>query len=162
MRECRIIMTTQCNLLCEYCCNNIPEVQESFKMTTLHTLLNSGPYDTYKITGGEPLLDVDKLTWICKSIRYTYPKSMVYLYTNGTLLWQSNFNFNLVHGVNVGYHGDDSVIHSTIDLSRDLPMTIHVQDIHSKYVRNIAGDKVPIREWRLNDCDRGNEDRFIL
>jgi len=47
MKECRVIVTWDCNLKCEYCCNDYPGVKDTFKPLEDPAVLDS--YDIIKI-----------------------------------------------------------------------------------------------------------------
>ena len=84
MKIARVLITTGCNLKCTYCCNKIPEVQDTFKMVTFDQFVeNANQYDVINISGGEPMLVIEKMQGLIRCIEYSEFKGDLYLYTNG-------------------------------------------------------------------------------
>lgn len=91
------------------------------------------------------------------------------IYTNGVLL-----NENLaktcetigIMGMNVGLHHPstfDKLIKSVTEATKNtkLQVRFHMQDIYQEEFTAKYPD-VQFRFWKMNDCDRNNEDRFVL
>jgi len=160
----RVIVTNECNLSCAYCCNNIPEINEKFKSSTLDEL----PLDEYNnlcITGGEPLLNFDTVLevlnkWFAKSIRPAY------LYTNGLLYDPDKHHefMTLFTRINIGIHDVNSVedlhYHFNSSIVRFAYAEHNADGIEEKL--SIWFPKASYKSFRLNECDMPNEDWYIL
>jgi len=155
---CRILITLDCNFRCSYCCNELPEIQEQFiKVNSLEDI----PWNAYQkvcISGGEPMLRVDRLDYV---LYYTRAHRLpVYLYTNGLFLYGFLIDRLIAEGVtavNIGWHGREAGIHRSIFT-------------HPK-VRVTAIEGTPVPEWLeqattvrrvpLNVCETPNEHLYI-
>jgi len=166
----RVIITTDCNLKCKYCCNRIPEVQQTFKMTTVQDFIDmSHKYEVINFTGGEPLLAQDKLVHLLTNIPRDIKR---YLYTNGT---QSPWTDLLeeLDGVNVSIHNTEQVIkylafagyawcsnHKWRLKSRRLWVEDKkITEEITTWCKEQGWGLVP---WTMNVCGKTEEDRWIL
>lgn len=177
MKQCRVILTTECNLKCPYCCNKIKEVQDSFKMITIDQLLEK-EYDCYNITGGEVGLAISKLINICTSIKNYHPLAKTFVYTNGYLdkvaeFWEMDELFSLVDGFNVGYHEGQYMWDATrlaIMLNKRKPTRLHINDKvfanlkpnEDRCVHEAIKEGVTLVLWKMNECNNQTEDRWII
>lgn len=107
MKKATILFTTQCTLSCLHCCNRLPEVKERIKMDTFEELSKkANDYSFLHITGGEPLLEQDKIKKFIKLLRkWSLHSPMLYLYTNGTLVCTDEYILNQLSGITLGHHG---------------------------------------------------------
>ena len=172
----RVLVGWDCNLYCSYCCNLIPEIRKNIIPTRLQDV-EWDKYQTFCISGGEPLMDMKMVRNICKHI----PEGrLIVLYTNGTLLTRpiAKSLVNLkVRALNVGLHRDAfngmrylisgfaELIESTLDSTQDLPLNVRfcVQNIYEEaWNLSKCFPYTKFRFWKMNDCTRDNEDRIIL
>lgn len=173
MRACRILLSTKCNLKCQYCCNNLPEIQEQFKMKTLVTLFKT-PYDVYNISGGEPFLDYDYLLNICKEIKKANSHCKVYIYTNGTKSIDMTLHdelYKYIDGFNIGVHDSnyDQALMSFFKFNIVTSVRLHIQEnyknrltpMQTKLINEIK-ETNKLKIWKMNECNVENEDRFII
>ena len=161
----RILVSWKCNLKCTYCCNE----QEQFRKDIIPTAIEDikwGEYNTFCVTGGEPLLN---LSIVSRGLDRIPPGKMVVLYTNGILLNKTIAQYLRCSGVkaiNVGLYNKDSFQNLINNVLRDtaglgLSVRFHAQDIYKEDLeKRFSG--VSFRFWTMNDCDRENEDRIIL
>lgn len=181
-KSARILITTRCDKQCSYCCNKLPEVQEKIKFTTFDQIVNS-KYDTYCITGGEPFLEIPKLSAILADLSKLKHKPKIYIYTNGILLsnnlslWRFVDDSSGVSGINVGLHHNEKLtkvtantafhlnslqIQSLFTIGEDfgVPVRFHVNEDWAKYIPR----DLPIKTWKMNDCfnNTDHEDWFIV
>jgi len=172
----RVLVTTECNLKCHYCCNKMPEIQASFKMTTMGEFLErANEYSGINISGGEPLLAVEKTCTMIRTIKNT-SSAKVYIYTNAmirpyTKHWKT---LSLLDGVNIGVHGNFDNIKTNILVWIDILKTrapnlnhtirVHVQDIKCtpEIVSFCNQNGITLYLWELNNCNKIQEDRYIL
>lgn len=78
MNIARILVTMKCEKHCDGCCNTYKSLME--KAIHIEDLMPLNGYDTFCITGGEPLLDWERTRRLIHEIQDRYqPK--VYLYT---------------------------------------------------------------------------------
>ncbi len=161
----RVLVSWKCNLKCSYCCNE----QERFRKD-IHPIsidnINWDQYQTYCISGGEPLLNLDTVYQV---LNRCDKSKMIVLYTNGILLTPlhaTTLEANGVKAINVGLHYPNSfntiikrVTANTIQTG--LSVRFHAQNIYQEsLVKEFPN--VSFRFWTMNDCDRDNEDRFVL
>ena len=64
----RILVSLKCNLHCSYCCNEQWSIAKKFEGCTLNEI-DFAPYKNVCISGGEPLLFVNRVfevLWACR------------------------------------------------------------------------------------------------
>jgi MoaA/NifB/PqqE/SkfB family radical SAM enzyme len=161
--NCRILITTECNLKCKYCCNLLPEIKSKIKFITFNEIIKTN-YTNYSITGGEPLLCFDKLIKLLKKLPKTSKK---YLYTNG---WLLNNDYSLIlrkyiDGINLGYHGDFDMIRykfpileKNFDNVRLLAEKGKLTKFQKEYLKDY---KIILKEWVRDACET-NEDIYVI
>jgi organic radical activating enzyme len=171
-KECRILITTECNLSCEYCCNKIESEQEKIKMSTLPQILEKN-YDVIKITGGEPLLSLGKLWRTIHDIKKLKKIPEIYIYTNmSNERIYSNAEYiiknKLADGFSISSHDSSNTLFIKTIINKFKSMTklrISFQDVLKDKVNNHSIKKylkdIPVTYWTLNDCDK-KEDRYII
>ena len=161
----RILVSWACNLRCSYCCNEQPRFREQFKSVVLSDI-DFSQYKRICISGGEPLLYPDRIRAIAECIR---KDQIVILYTNGLRLtpqkaqqldsWGIQF-------INVGLHLP-SAFEAQISACKkavehtSIGLRFHVRDIYADALKSRYAD-VQFQFWKLNDCDRANEERLIV
>ena len=108
-RKLRLLVTTDCPNHCPLCCNN------SWDFSKLPSV-TSFDYDEVIITGGEPLLFVDKvveLAWLIKTLRpMLYPEEdapKIYVYTSIASYLPIRQLLNVVDGIVLTPHSKDDV-----------------------------------------------------
>ena len=144
MKTLRLIITLDCNLSCEYCCNKISEVKSRFIEKRLEEI-DFTQYSAVCISGGEPLLRRDLIYEILDLVPLDVP---MYLYTNGLNLKQEDSWFN---GINVGIHYKEQMKSIFNRVGFNKKFVFCVEDIHKEeYLPNIP-DKY-IKTWKMNDC----------
>lgn len=150
MNDLKIIVGLKCNLNCEYCCNRIKVIRDSFVPVKLDYIRNSN-YETYQVTGGEPLMpeNLGKTIITLSAIPNGKP---VYLYTNGVYLTILNalaMRVFGVTGINIGVHGQPLNWEELEVINRMIPITLWInEDDNFPYVKGIFN----IRRWRMNNC----------
>lgn len=161
----RLLISWQCNLRCDYCCNEIPRFRNQFKPTTI-AALDFNKYANVCVSGGEPLLDLPYLENILKQIP---SGKKVILYSNGIFLDAPAAKMLERSGVGyirVGLHYHRSFDRLISDCTKavqgtSLKVRFHAQDIYQQALTEVHPN-VPFRFWKMDDCDRANEDRVIL
>jgi len=181
----RILITLECNRKCEYCCNNLPEVNSKFETISLIDFLNSNMIDKYDkiyLTGGEPMIYPELLFNL---LLYSVGKDKeCFVYTNGEvdyygLIWLltdvNNISSKPV-GLNVTIHDAESFIDKYNAFKHYPNVRFHVMDdklpiIHdilsgTNYPNSLLIDKLLITDklkiMTLNECDMPNEDIILL
>lgn len=163
----RILIDWKCNLRCSYCCND----QERFRKNIQPVHIDNIDYKKYKffcISGGEPLLNIGKLI---QTLVKVPEHGFVILYTNGILLDEYNMAFLAylgVNAINVGLHQPSSfkkIISNCLKVSKSYPaISIRFQlwDKYKDFGLELLYPTAKFKYWTMNDCERDNEDRFIL
>lgn len=159
----RLILFTECNLSCHYCCNE----QEQFNSQFVTKSFNEIDFSKYKnvcITGGEPFLNRDLLYAVLDCI----PKSKnIFLYTNGLLIDMYDVRhlqkYN-IKSVNIGLHYS-SQLAEIIYLDSLLPVRYSIQlekmgVFYSMHYPRL--NEKNTKAWKLNDCNMPNEDWVLL
>lgn len=165
---CRILIDTKCNLDCHYCCNKIATVQEGIKFSTLKQIIEKD-YSVYCISGGEPFLNVRRLSEILQEIiRNTDRDPEIYVYTNGTIPTSEIVLATIAQyivGFSIGYHGEkhDTVVANYMKMRALKPTRVLVNDelYHQNKKQFDFIDKNDLRLWKMNECDK-SEDRYII
>lgn len=166
MKQCRIVITTECNLTCTYCLMKDQEVVDTFTPKTVDDIVGMPTYSTYLITGGEPTTDMTTLLRLIKSIHENHPDSRIYLYSNGTLLSNKRalaLKHAGLHGINIGLHNDIDYA-QLWQLNSIIPLRLHRYiNIVTPLLRKFCAEySIPLKEWEMGQCDTEDEDRFIL
>lgn len=160
----RVLVSWKCNFRCSYCCNDtLPTVRAGIKPIQMEDL-DLEPYRVVCISGGEPLLFLDRVKEVCERARGKF----IVLYTNGTKMTPgvaARLAEWGVHAINVGLHYPrtfDLLIARVKNSVGRLPMSIrfHVEDTHTELAMRHPG--VAFKFWHRDDCDRDNEDRVVL
>lgn len=160
----RIILFLDCNLLCPYCCNQIPEYRSRFQERVIDEI-DFGKYRNVVITGGEPFLHKG---WLYSTLAAVPVGKAIYMNTNGILIndedveWLRRFN---VKGVTIGLH----FLMQPAKLNPRLPMFIPVryrcwEKTVPAFLEMWPGvlDKDNLRGFEMNKCDMPNEDWVLL
>lgn len=156
----KVVISWDCNLSCDYCCNKYPEIRDSFQPITLEELSKT-TYTDYELTGGEPLLDIERLRKVIQVLPF---QSSRYIYTNGILLdTQKAYCLNLyIKGINIGYHGIPLNWEELVNIHRYcIPLRLWIQDIDlTQFLLDL---NIPIKLWTKDkQCFNINTDRFVL
>lgn len=165
----RALVDWKCNLSCSYCCNDIPRFREQIKPVAFADI-DWQKYPNVCISGGEPLLFPERVERVCRAAR----SSFKVLYTNGIFLsapvMEQLYTWG-VDAINVGLHEPKSfnrLVERITDLALESPISVrfHIRDIYSpmvdKWKTRMASSVVSFRLWKMNDCDRDNEERVII
>jgi organic radical activating enzyme len=76
----RVIITEECERNCSYCCNKYESIlKDAIRADSLEEIINK--HDVICLTGGEPMLDIDRTLDIIKHIKEKAPEKTLYLYT---------------------------------------------------------------------------------
>lgn len=166
----RILVSWKCNLDCNYCCNKLESVRKEIRKVKLGDI-KWADYKVVCITGGEPLLFPDRVIEVCKSVA---PGTLVVLYTNGIGLSSGVakcFEYAGINAVNVGVHPEDGwypgldhfieYIYRSVSVA-NLKLRFHVQDRFRENVAQLEAKGIEFRFWKMNDCERENEDRVCV
>ncbi len=158
----RVLVDWKCNLSCSYCCND----QERFRKDIRPAKLDDIDFATYKtvcISGGEPLLFPDRIYAVCQRVPRT---ALIVLYTNGIFLTREMaarlWGFR-IGAINVGLHIEstfDPIIRKVTEAAPNMNVRFHAQDCH-KYLADLYPN-ASFRFWKMDDCDRENEERVVL
>ena len=175
--HCRVVITDECNLSCEFCCMNDKEIHDSFVSSTAMDIARWG-YDEICITGGEPLLELPKVIQFASLVRYFNPDVKIYLYTNGTRLRTGHglaLRYAGIDGLNwsihkINYMSEEYITHTRKEFisyihKHLIPVRILVgehevtQSLKDYAVRN----EMNMRIWKMDDCkDMPEEDRYRI
>ena len=160
----RVLVSWKCNLKCAYCCNDtLPEIRAAIRPVALGDL-DFSPYKIVCISGGEPLLFLDRVKKACEMAGGRF----IVLYTNG-LIMTPQIAGDLakwgVNAINVGLHHPgtfDPLIRKAWNSVMGLPLSVrfHVEDTHVNLAIRHPG--LSFRFWHRDDCERDNEDRVVL
>jgi len=165
MKQCKVILTTECNLKCSYCCNKLPEIQQRVKIKTFDELVKT-KYDVYNLTGGEIGLSERKTRSFVTQLKKFNPECKIYLYTNGT----HSGIITDVDGINVGYHEENknTVIQKCI-LYKEMghKVRLHIEDKVFNdmdiYTKGALKYNFDLKLWTRNECNiNDNDDWFII
>jgi MoaA/NifB/PqqE/SkfB family radical SAM enzyme len=157
----RIIITEKCNFSCSYCCNNLPEVRERFTPITYLDEMPWGNYEKVCISGGEPLLNMQRLAAV---LVRAFPRP-VYLYTNGYYLTPALRDTLLSPPLGMGLAGITVGLHLPTELT-NLACFVHpkvrVSAMEHQYElipAILRNDNLKLA--RLNECDTPNEHIYL-
>lgn len=165
----RILIDWECNLSCSYCCNE----QERFRRDILPVFsldeINFNKYKFFCLSGGEPLLFPEKIQMVLNRIPNN---KFIILYTNGILFTkkfiQQN-DFTRINALNVGLHNPKSfkkIIEQAIETVNfsglDISLRFHLNDRYKLLKLEETFPFEVFKYWIMDDCERNNEDRFVL
>lgn len=161
----RVLVSWKCNLKCSYCCNEQARFRKDIRPVTMDEI-EWGEYNVYCISGGEPLLTPLKLYDVLERCDKS---KMIVLYTNGLLLnslYATCLESKGVNAINVGLHNPkqfDSIIAQVLFATKETKLSVrfHAQDIYAEELK-VKFPGVNFRFWKMDDCDRDNEDRVVL
>jgi molybdenum cofactor biosynthesis enzyme MoaA len=159
----RVLVDWKCNLRCAYCCNEQERFRKEIRAARLDDI-DFSKYKTVCITGGEPLLFPDRIYAICQRVPR---EALIVLYTNGIMLDRKmalRLHGFRVGAINVGLH-IESTFGTLIDRVTDAVVQMadvrfHAQDCYGWLSAMYPSAK--FRFWKMDDCERENEDRVIL
>lgn len=164
--QCRIAITTKCNLNCSYCCMKYDHIKKSFNnIKGLHEILDISRFESFGVTGGEPLMLFGKLVETLGHLREL--GKPIYLYTNGLLLdFSKLFQLKgLIDGINIGLHKVDyQQLTQYVIFNSVIPMRIMVWEgnVDQKLLNFFKRHKLQYRAWVMDECDIPNEERYLL
>jgi uncharacterized Fe-S cluster-containing radical SAM superfamily protein len=142
-------------------------MRHTFVDIDINEVRNLSMYSAYKVSGGEPTLDMPRLIRIVNMIKIDRP---VYLYTNGArLLDHKAIIASLFNGINLGIHLGNMKFWADKDNFKKLGFIntrIHIcEDNLCRYATRIKGMAefygVPMKLWKMNDCNP-IEHRFLI
>jgi len=159
----RVLVTWDCNLRCSYCCNNIPAIRRNIVPTRLEDICWD-KYSAVCISGGEPLLRPDLVLKVCNAAK----GKKIILYTNGTFITKLHpviLEEWGVSAINVGLHAKVHMEDTILDVVEatectSLSIRFHVAEGYAHLQQRYPTLKFKV--WKMNDCERDNEDRVIL
>lgn len=166
----RVLITTECNLKCSYCCNKIKEVQDSFKMTTMDQFVeNANKYTDINISGGEPLLAQDKLRNLI-NLLYIKTYANIWLYSNGlpSIDDVTIESLRRCNGINIGCHDNFGILKYKVLFLRYAvgyeKIRLQIEDVkYSDEIKDFCTkNNINVKLWKRNDCFATEEDRFII
>jgi molybdenum cofactor biosynthesis enzyme MoaA len=163
----RILVSWKCNLNCSYCCNEQEQFRKDIQPVKLDDI-DWNRYDSFCITGGEPLLNWQTVKQVCARV----PKQrnpLVILYTNGVLFGETiakQCGDLEIRYVNVGLHSPsmfNTIIKQVAHAAQNtrLGVRFHAQDVYEADLTT-RYPHLSFRFWKMDDCHRNNEDRVIL
>ena len=138
--KCRLIVTLQCNRNCHYCYNKHDSIKQVWRDVMLDEVV--GKYDTYVITGGEPLMikQLDRTLHVLEQLQ-SGGESKIYMYTSICSLHLPDI-MPLIDGITYS-------VHYNMD-AHDLSMFKRFQtyaefyDEHSFYLNIDSGVDTPL------------------
>ncbi len=168
--NCRVVLTDRCNLTCKFCCMRDTGTYWSFKTQTA-LWIASRRYDEIGITGGEPLLELEKLVQFICLLKYFNKDAKIYLYTNGVLLNSETAatlklagltGINWIPKIKPTISTKESIcfVHNCL-----LPVRILIQDklVDDDILQFAIDNSIQVRQWTIGDCDDMKpEDRFRI
>ncbi len=168
--NCRVVLTDRCNLTCEFCCMKQEEIHDSFdNMTAFHIAVIG--YDEIAITGGEPLLELEKLVQFICLLKYFNKDAKIYLYTNGILLNSETAATLKIAGLS-GINWSPKIKPGPLEENLMsfihvclMPIRILIQDklVDDDVLQFAYDNNMQIRQWTIGDCDDMEpEDRFRI
>ena len=170
----KIVVDWKCNLKCFYCCNNLPEVIDTFKPLTLEELVETN-YKNYGLTGGEVLLP-DVFKSLKRVMSYIPESGNIYIYTNGTQITNDTVTYYgeilseyNVKGISLGVHSQELDWGALYKMhSLYIPIKIWVLDREEYNIPLMYGwnknKPFDITIWKLDDdsCNNVTTDRFFM
>lgn len=164
----RLILGWECNLTCPYCCNRIPEVQAQFRTLRLDDI-NFEAYANICLTGGEPLVMLDRLEYVAFYAKFRNPSIFSILYTNGALLTKEVMNRLQrigIRAMTIGLHQEDQfdkIVSSALSLAEGTSVSVRF-NVWEKLADKIVPryPEATFKLWVMDACDRANEDRVVL
>ena len=168
--NCRVVLIDRCNLDCAFCCMKDKKIHGSFLSTNASNIAMM-KYDEIAITGGEPLLEFDRLVQFICLVKYFNPDAKVYLYTNGILLRSETAAMLKVAGLSgINWSPKEKPDGYTLMLMSfvhvcQIPVRILIQDIlvDDDILQYVLGNSIQLKQWSIGDCDDMEiEDRFRI
>lgn len=159
----RLLLTLDCNLSCDYCCNELPAINTHFQEKSLEKIVWDG-YDNICLTGGEPFKAREQLYAILDLIPDEIP---LYLYTNGLLVTFDDvmqlMTYPNLAGINVGLHTVPQARFLHTGLSY-LPVRYHIEESKVQAMQQAHPWLVDelIHPWTRDNCTMPNEDWVLL
>ena len=168
--NCRVILTDKCNLDCGFCCMKNKEIYWSFVNQTALWIAQQR-FDEIAITGGEPLMEFEKLMQFIRLVKYFNPDAKVYLYTNGYFLNSetaatlkvtglTSINWSPHHYPTKYEKEQMTFIHACL-----IPVRILIQDklVDNDILKYSLDNSMQINQWTIGDCDNMEpEDRYRI
>lgn len=167
--HCRVVITDECNMSCDFCCMNDKEIHASFEDATAWYIAQQ-MHTEVSITGGEPLLALPRVIMFSQILRYFNPDVKLWLYTNGKLLTMNELQVMKaigIDGLNVSLHKglhqgwQDDMRWASIMF----PMRYLVSEEELDHYGRTAVMSLPgtVRVWKMDDCkDMPFESRYRL
>ena len=168
--NCRVVLTDRCNLTCDFCCMKETDIHYSFKNQTALWIAQQR-YDEIGITGGEPLLEFEKLVQFICLVKYFNPDAKVYLYTNGILLRSETAAMLKITGLDgINWSPKEKPDGYTLMLMSfvhvcQVSIRILIQDIlvDDDILQYVLDNSIQLKQWSIGDCDDMEiEDRFRI
>jgi len=168
----RILITQQCNRNCSGCCNTYKTVMNTAKH--ISNLNDMNKYDEIIITGGEPMLKVNRTILIIKQIKKINPKAKIYLYT---ALFREEMHdiIKLVDGIQISLHaeadcedvvGFEKFEHMALDYYHDKTFRAYIEPkvAHRLFINPKVWTRLEIKPWmEEGNCPLpSHEELFIL
>ncbi len=174
MKSARLIVTTDCNRDCEYCCNEHQTTKDA--MRELDRISDLHEYDEIMITGGEPtLLNIGRLTHIMSRCWSLAKDTKFYLWT-ASFEWDwltPLLDGEWIEGFTYTLH--DNADYADLDMYAELCDTMEGYDVKARLVvsSNIA-DEICIKpalweritfinEWKDDgDCHFPEDALYVI
>jgi organic radical activating enzyme len=162
----RIIMFLKCNFRCAYCCNEKAQFNQQFQEVFLKEI-NWKKYKVVCVSGGEPFSDKEALFQTLQRIPPILP---IYIYTNGILITKADVNHIAfyhanVMGFNIGIHGVNQPKFIIPEIDKHFSVRWQAQDKNREKLLSMYPDRINEQNakfWKMDDCNRVNEDWFLL
>ena len=168
--HCRVVVTDECNLSCDFCCMNDEKIHSSFEDATAWYIAQQ-MHSEVSITGGEPLMALPRVIMFSQIVRYFNPDVKLWLYTNGELLTLETVRLLKmcgISGLNISIHNWDRINSSLLQwahLREMMPIRIlaNEDEMNEEVQETVADYDIPLRLWKMDDCnDMPFESRYRL
>ncbi len=164
MKNCRVLITKQCNFDCSYCLMKDEATAATFipiKFDEFVKIIQN--YESFGITGGEPTICRYFLTKMLTTIRGCSDKPM-FLYTNGTLVETiPEYALKCLSGINIGVHqGIDWEKVARLQAIVPVRLHIHKDSVTDEIRQKCLEIGATIKEFEYGQCDTVEEDRWFV
>ncbi len=161
-------LTNRCNMKCKYCLRDIDSKNSSIDKKVLDDICNyimeycdkeKLPHISIQAWGGEPLLEVDSILYMCNNIKPSITKVHFSIETNATLLSEEIVKKLYDNKIEIGISIDGDK--ETHDAQRVFPSGMGTHEIvakNLKYAQSVYNDNVgsitTVTKKNINELER--------